>query len=414
MSARRATLLAAGLVSLACSEVSLQAASPELPLWKHRPSGSLGVVYSRSMVDELSRSGEPYEVGQPELDVAGRRLFVGSSDGGLYALRAATGGTLWRFQTLSFVQSAPLYDPAQDVVYFGSNDGALYKVAARDGALLWRFMTNAEVSQRPVLSGGVLFAVNANDTVLALDARTGKLLWSQHRTPAYGMEIAAHSGVLVWLGRVYVGFSDGTAIAYDAHTGEERWPAVDLTTEAEDASLGDLPPFLDADATPVALELESGPAVAVGSYAGGLVALDAETGQQVWSNPAVQGLTSLTLWQEPARPATSDQPAQPASRTLIAATGTSGLWGLDPESGEVRWQRRLPGSGVTAPTALQGALLLGASQLGLFLVSPRDGGVIDGLHTGDGVSMRPVSYGQRAFVVTNHGKLLSLSVQGPR
>ena len=63
--------------------------------------------------------------------------------------------------------------------------------------------------------------------------------------------------------------------------------------------------------------------------------------------------------------------------------------------------------------AVQGALLVSASQLGLFLVSPLDGRVIDGLHTGDGASMTPAARGNRAYVVTNGGRLLSLQVRPP-
>src|SRR6478736_718693 len=123
----------------------------EAPTWKHRAGWNLRLDYSKQLVARTRRTGEPYERGQPEVDVHGRRVFVGSSDNGLYALNAVNGETIWRFETLGFVQGAPLYDPAEDVVYFGSNDGALYKVYAKNGRLLWRFMTNAEVSRRPVL-----------------------------------------------------------------------------------------------------------------------------------------------------------------------------------------------------------------------------------------------------------------------
>jgi hypothetical protein len=61
-----------------------------------------------------------------------------------------------------------------------------------------------------------------------------------------------------------------------------------------------------------------------------------------------------------------------------------------------------------------GALLVSTTKLGVFLVSPTDGSVIDGVHTGDGSSMTPAAYGRRAFVVTNHGQLLSLHVAPPR
>jgi outer membrane protein assembly factor BamB len=404
------------LFGAACSpQATLRGASPEVPIWENRPSGSLELVYSRSLVDDSRRVGEAYEVGQPELDVKGRRVFVGSSDRGLYALDATDGGTIWRFETTSFVQCAPLYDETEDVLYFGSHDGALYKIRARDGALLWRFMTNAEVSKRPVLSEGKLYFANANDTVLAVEPATGKLVWSQHRTPAFGMEIASHSGVLVWRGRVYSGFSDGNVVAYDARTGDERWPPIDLTAETEDQAGGDVPQFLDTDTTPVGAELDEGPAVFVGSYAGGVFALDADSGAQIWSNPAVEGVTRLTYWSEPERKdETGEAPRRPATKLLVAASGTTGLWGLDPETGREVWQRRLPASGVTAPVAIQGALLIGASRLGVFLISPKDGGVIDGIHTGDGVSMTPAAFGARAFAVTNGGKLLALTVASPR
>jgi len=389
-------------------------ANPELPLWKYRPSGSLSLIYKRTIVAESRKTGEPYERGQPEIDVKGRRLFVGSSDRGLYAIRAETGDVLWRFETLGFVQCAPLYDPKEDVVYFGSNDGALYKVRARTGELLWRFSTNAEVARRPVLDGDVLYAANANDTLIAVEAKTGKLIWSQHRTPALGMEVAGYSGLLVWRGRVYSGFSDGTVSAFDLKNGDEVWQPVDLAAEAEQ-TLGELPTYLDVDTTPVGAITEQGPVVFVGSYAGGVWALDADSGTPVWTNPAVEGVSELTLWREPAHaPRDGDGPTIPERTMLLASTGTTGLWALDPENGREIWRRSLPSGGVSAPVPINGALLVNTTKLGVFLLSPLDGSVIDGVHMLDGSSHTPAAHGNRAFVVSNHGDLMSLYVAPPR
>jgi outer membrane protein assembly factor BamB len=194
--------------ALGCSALGAST-NPEVPVWVHRPSWSLSLVYEESIRAQSRAETEPYERGRPELDVQGRRVFVGSSDRGLYALRAEDGTVLWRFETLGVVQCEPLYDPDEDVVYFGSNDGALYKVRAKDGALIYRFETNAEVARRPVIQGSIVYAVNANDTILALDRKTGQRRWSQHRTPALGMEVAGYAGPLVWRGLVYAGFSDG-------------------------------------------------------------------------------------------------------------------------------------------------------------------------------------------------------------
>jgi outer membrane protein assembly factor BamB len=386
-------------------------ADPELPLWMHRGSGSLQVTFKRNVVAESRRTGEPYERGQVEIDPANGRIFVGSSDQGLYALRADDGQKLWRFETLGFVQCAPLYDGAEDVLYFGSNDGALYKVNAKNGQLLWRFMTNAEVSSRPVLDAGLLFVTNANDTVLAIEPGSGKLVWHQHRTPAAGMEVAGHSGVTVFRGKVYAGFSDGVVTAYDEKTGAERWQPVDLAAEAEQ-TLGQVPDQLDVDSTPIADALPNGAVVYAGNYAAGVYALDAETGTQVWSNPGVFGVTDVTLFDQPAH-LRRDGKDEPERRILLAASGTTGLWGLDPQTGAELWRRSLPATAVSHPVVVSGALLISASRLGLFLINPLGGELIDGIHLADGSSMTPAAYGSRAFVMTNGGALLGLHVASP-
>ena len=387
-------------------------ANPEMPLWLQRPNFAMHLNYSLPLVAPSRRAGEPYERGQPEIDPVGKRVFIGSSDHGLYALRAENGSQIWRFETLGFVQCAPLYDATEDVLYFGSNDGALYKVSAKDGALLWRFMSNAEVSRRPVLQNGLLYAANANDTVLALEPATGKVRWSQHRSPAAGMEVAGYAGVAVFRGKVYTGFSDGNVVAYDALTGAERWQPVDLAAEAEQ-TLGEVPQQLDVDTTPVPNLLATGPVVYVASYAGGVFALDAETGVQVWPNTAVSGVSELTLWREPAHARRDGGPAEPERTVLIASSGTSGLWGLDPATGRELWRRAVPSGGVSAPVPINGALLLSASRLGVFLLSPLGGELIDGIHVADGVSMAPQAFGSRAFLMTNGGRFLSLTVPSP-
>jgi len=404
-------LAALGLTSTACDAVR-GGANPEMPLWLRRPGFAMQVNYSRKLVAPSRRTGEPYERGQPEIDVTGRRVFIGSSDHGLYALRAENGSQIWRFESLGFVQCAPLYDAKEDVVYFGSNDGALYKVSAKDGSLLWRFMTNAEVSRRPVLANGLLYAVNANDTLLAIDPATGKLVWYQHRSPAAGMEVAGYAGPTAFHGKIYTGFSDGNVMAYDALTGVERWQPVDLAAEAEQ-TLGEVPQQLDVDTTPVPNVLPTGPVVYVANYAGGVFALDAESGVQVWSNIAAGGVSELTLWRERAHARRDGGPAEPERTILIASSGTSGLWGLDPETGRELWRRTVPAGGVSAPVAINGALMVTASKLGVFLVSPLGGELIDGIHVSDGTSMTPSAFGSHAFVMTNGGTFLSLTVAPP-
>jgi outer membrane protein assembly factor BamB len=274
-------------------------------------------------------------------------------------------------------------------------------------------MTNAEVSRRPVLEGGLLYVMNANDTLLALEPATGKLRWHQHRSPAMGMEVAGYSGPAYWRGKVFAGFSDGTVAAFDGVTGAERWAPVDLAAEVE-AATGEAPQYLDVDTTPVVESIEAGPAVFVGSYAGGIFALDAETGSQIWANPGVKGVTEVTLWKQDAHAGRDGEPPSPARKLLLAASGTTGLWALEPDTGAEVWRQTLPHGGFSAPVAIQGALLVSASRLGVFLLSPLGGELIDGIHMVDGSAMTPAAAGSHAYVLTNGGTLLSLQVAAPQ
>jgi outer membrane protein assembly factor BamB len=393
--------------------------NPEVPSWYHRPSGTMHIFVHRTLAVQGRAPGEDWERGKPEIDAAHDRVFVGTSDHGLYALRAGDGSTIWRFETAGLVQSEPLYDPELDVVYFGSHDGALYCVKAANGKLIYRFDTGAEVSRKAVRLGETVFFANAADFLFAADRRTGKPLWQTHRTPALGMEISGHAGPAVdpSAGLVFMAYSDGHVIGYDAKDGSERWSPVDLSAEAEQAG-GEAPRYLDVDTTPVVDEQSQGRVVYVSSYAGGVFALDAGSGSRVWSNTTASGVTDLVLFSEPAHtpnPRGPDRggPAVPAKKLLIASSATTGLMGLDPATGRILWRNKIPEGGVTAPVPVAGALLVGTSRYGLFLLSPRNGKVIDGIDLGTGFAQAPAAHAGRAYILSNAGTLLGLAIQPP-
>jgi outer membrane protein assembly factor BamB len=425
---RRALPIAAvvSLAACATAETANDRVNPEVPLWFHRPSGALHVYLDRELTAPARQVGENYEHGRPAIDARHGRVFVGSADRGLYALRVGDGDTLWRFETLGVVQCEPLYDAELDVVYFGSHDGALYAVRARDGGLLWRFDSGAEISRRPVLGGpgnSRLFFANGADQLFAVDRTTGKLAWNVHRTPALGMEIAQYAGPAIDGDMIYMAFSDGHVNAYDAKDGAERWTPVDLSAEAEQAA-GEAPRYLDVDTTPIVDEQAGGKVVFVASYAGGVYALDARTGARVWMNEKAIGATELFLFDEPSHgarpqlgvPGMSEKdarPTVPSRKVLVASSGVSGLWGLDPINGRKLWRVPIPEGGITAPAQIAGALLVGTTRYGLFLLSPLDGRPIDGIDLGTGFAEAPAAAGLRAFAMTNQGTFIGVQVDDP-
>ncbi len=418
---RRELLAAGGLASLAsfglgCETIG-QAAVPELPTWAHRPGGALSVVFRKQLTNKSKIDDIAYERGKPGIDRDGLRVFVPSQDGGLYAVDARNGEIAWRFATLGPVQSEPVYDPEEDVVFFGSQDGALYKIKAKDGALIYRFNSNAEVARRVVIDGGTVFFMNANDTLVAIDRKSGKLKFYQHRTPAYGIEIGGYAGVVVASGRAITAFSDGSVMAYSTKDGAEQWPSVDLSADAQAAD-GQPPQYLDADTTPVITRIGPTEVVLVAHYEGGVYALETETGRILWRNEKVVGVNNLLLWGQPAHagrmlPGGIVGPDAPARSILIASSARTGLWGVEPDTGRVIWQKRLPEGGISAPIPISGALMVSTTRYGIFLVEPTRGGVIDGIEPGNEIAMTPAAYGQHAYVMTNGGELLGLVVHPP-
>jgi outer membrane protein assembly factor BamB len=421
--ARFALVASASAAAFGCGTLDTgnDRVNPEEPLWLHRPSGAMHVIFTRTLTVDSRAAGEPYERGRPEIDASHGRMFIGTSDHGLYALRTSNGSTIWRFETLGAVQSEPLYDPDLDVVYFGSNDGALYAVHASDGRLAWRFASGGEVSRRPVVAGESLYFANAADNLFAIDRRSGKGAWHVHRTPALGLEISGSGGPAVDGGVVFFPFSDGHVGAYDARDGTEKWTPVDLSAEAEQTQGGAALRYLDVDTTPVPCDLGSqGRVVFVASYAGGVYALDEDRGAPVWKDEKAIGVTDLTLWRERAHrpnPESPDfapgGPPVPRRETLLASSGASGLWALDPATGRTLWRVPIPEGGVTASSSIAGALFVGTTNYGAFLLSPRDGRPLDGLDLGSGFSQAPASYGNRGYMLSNGGTLVAVQVEPP-
>ena len=103
--------------------------------------------------------------------------------------------------------------------------------------LAWSYDTGARrgMEATPIVVDGVLYGTASWSIVYALDAATGRLLWSYDpQVPkAKGRDACCdvvNRGVAVWQGRVYVGALDGRLIALDAATGKPLWQVQTVDT----------------------------------------------------------------------------------------------------------------------------------------------------------------------------------------
>jgi outer membrane protein assembly factor BamB len=279
---------------------------------------------------------------------------------------------------------------------------------------VWRFASNGEITRRPLLHRGKLFFVNANDTLVALDPDSGKLVWYRHRQPAAGMEISGYAGPAVLDELIFTAFSDGIVMAYQVSDGAEAWlTPVDTVAIAEEGGGAEELRYLDVDTTPIIARVGDADLLFTASYEGGVLAFDALSGTQVWRNDAAIGVTELTLFEGAGTPRRGDTEPR-IHRVLVASSGLTGLWGLSLDKGAEMWRRDLPSGGVTKAAQWGGALLVGTTRYGLFLFHPLDGGVLDGVFAGSEFAANPAAHARRAFALTNAGTLLALHIDPPR
>jgi polyvinyl alcohol dehydrogenase (cytochrome) len=164
--------------------------------------------------------------GQPT-SYAGR-VYVGSEDGTVYALDAATGCTWWSFRASTTVKTAISIGNKGQTAYFGDTNGYIYAVNTSDGKPIWRVHPEAHPAARitgsPLLVGDRLYVpVSSGEegaaadphypcctfrgAVVSLDVANGATVWKTYTIdkPAdrttkgpNGVQYFGPSGAAVW------------------------------------------------------------------------------------------------------------------------------------------------------------------------------------------------------------------------
>ncbi|HEY3375228.1 MAG TPA: PQQ-binding-like beta-propeller repeat protein [Candidatus Aquicultor sp.] len=230
---------------------------------------------------------------------ANRHVYVGTTDGSVYALNAVDGSILWRTSVagmpatpvvlgnmlvlstsaskvysldamtgeVRWVVTRPTYLTAPTLtnnsVFVGG--GELLALDAADGHIKWSF-NSWKGHSMPVVSGSSVFTAG-NLGMYCLDADTGAIKWSRTTADVNG----ASESLSVGRNTLYA----GTVTAYDIGTGEVKW-TFDVRNKYRGASvalangyvfIGSTRPFTDA---------------VVDSSDGRLYVLDQNTGELAW------------------------------------------------------------------------------------------------------------------------------------
>lgn len=109
--------------------------------------------------------------------VTDREIIFGTAENGVVAVDASTLEVKWRFRTgRAMIYTVPtLGDPASpietspvlsgNIVYVGASDGYLYALDRQTGQLLWKHAMGAPVLGTVAVSGNALFAVDFSGNI---------------------------------------------------------------------------------------------------------------------------------------------------------------------------------------------------------------------------------------------------------
>ncbi|MFA5980385.1 MAG: PQQ-dependent dehydrogenase, methanol/ethanol family [Pseudomonas sp.] len=139
----------------------------------------------------------------------------------------------------------------------------------------------------PLVVDGVMYTTGAFSIVYAINAATGELLWKYDpKVPPENLSQGCcgpvNRGVAVWQGKVYVGSFDGRLIALDAASGQPVWSVDTIIDRTKSYSITGAPRVVKGKV----LIGNGGAEFGVRGY---VTAYDAETGKQVWRFYTVPG-----------------------------------------------------------------------------------------------------------------------------
>ncbi len=281
-------------------------------------------------------------------------------------------------------------------IFLGSHEGGIYALDAKSGCAHWKFPTPAAVR------GGILLAKRANGSfvlyaadrsahVYALNANTGKLLWQRkveaHPHALVTGTIARHDGVLyvpVASFEELAGASPryeccsfrGSVVALDEVTGKQKWksylipqPAVKTTKTAMGTQLWGpsgaavwSQPTIDSKAGLIYVTTGDSYSLPAADTSDSVVALDMKTGAMRWHWQATKDDAFSTACVVPTIEAGAKSKCGPdidfgssailrrlpdGKRVLLAGQKSGVLHALDPDDhGKILWQKRLSPGGV--------------------------------------------------------------------
>lgn len=312
-------------------------------------------------------------------------------------------GVKWKFHTGGSVVSSPAV--ADGTIYVGSTDGNLYALALDSGAAKWKFDAHSRVVSSPAVSNGLVYFAAYDGNFYALEVATGQLKWKfqtggERRyagTHLHGTQPVAEtmpdpfdfflSSPAVWNGAVFFGSGDGNIYSLNASTGVLNWK------------------FKTGDVVHASPAIADG-SLFIGSWDSYFYALDAATGKEKWrfktgDDPNIHNQVGIQA------------SAAVADGVVYFGCRDSNFYALDAATGQKIWAFSNHGSWViSSPAVRDGKVYFGTSDSGAFhALDAKTGSPIFSLKfQGWPMFSSPAVAGNMLYIGSHSGKLFAIDL----
>lgn len=283
------------------------------------------------------------------------KVFVGDDMGHLTAYSLKKGKKLWTFESKKRIVGTPA--ASEGVVVFGSADRNIYGLNAKDGSLLWKVEATEPVLGAVNIDKGIAFIGASDQTFRAINIHTGEIVWTYSEVKGY-----IESKPLISDNKVIFGAWDNTLYALDQKTGKELWKWTGGLTRMHFSPAAVWPVaangkvfITDPQRAMTAIDINNGETIwrTFESKVRETIGLS-EDGEQVYSKTmndsivcyATRGNSPQKIWASNVGFGYEHAPSMPQEKegVVFGSTKEGLIFALDAQTGNVLWKHKIGNS----------------------------------------------------------------------
>jgi outer membrane protein assembly factor BamB len=327
--------------------------------------------------------------------VAANTLFSMDSETIISAYNLKDGAEIWSVELTpkeeddDHINGGLAYENGK--VFATTGFGQVIAVAAKTGKILWRRNVGAPARSAPTARGNRVFAITVTNKLFALNSETGAVLWT-HSGIEEATNLLGGGSPAVDSGVIVAPYSSGELVALKVENGQELWADSLAGTRrgAASSTLGTI------RGRPI---IDRGIVFAI-SNSGQFAAINLRTGRRIWERP-VGGIESPWI----------------AGDYLFVISNNTDLLALSRLNGRIFWVTALPewedpedreGKITwTGPILASDRLIVAGSTGEALSVSPYSGKVLGKVEMPDSVSISPIVVQDSLLFLSDDAELVA-------